>query len=83
MEYQEFYEEMIQQRGISEVCTECRGYGVKMYGSTATWRRGCIAGQAMTRGICDKCWGSGDQSNPWIDLRAYENERRAKKEQPK
>ena len=39
-----------------------------MYGSTATWHGG-IGGAAMTWGICDYCWGSGDVNRPWADQR--------------
>jgi hypothetical protein len=49
-------------------CKLCTGTGVRTYGSTATWRGG-IGGQAMTPGVCDCCWGSGDAERPWINLR--------------
>ena len=51
-------------RGIETPCPECGGSGVKTYGSTATWHGG-VGGQAMTMGVCDKCWGSGDKHHPW------------------
>jgi hypothetical protein len=47
-----------------ELCSDCAGWGVKLYGSTATWRGG-IGGQAMTTDVCDVCWGSGDKAQPW------------------
>lgn len=52
-------------------CVGCAGLGVKAYGSTATWRGG-IGGQAITNDICDTCWGSGDASRPWLNLREYD-----------
>lgn len=55
-------------RGVRNPCTKCNGKGSIMYGSTATWRGG-IGGAAMTRGVCDGCWGSGDADRPWQDLR--------------
>lgn len=57
-------------RGIPEedYCKKCSGSGVVSYGSTSTWRGG-IGGQMMTNGICDKCWGSGNENNPWLNLR--------------
>jgi len=50
-------------------CTKCRGSGVRIYSSTATWRGG-MGGAAMTRDVCDECWGTGDQDRHGVDLRA-------------
>lgn len=50
-------------------CPECRGVGQKAYSSTATWRRGGIAGQAITNDVCDVCWGTGLQNQKGVDLR--------------
>lgn len=50
-------------------CKSCGGSGTRCYGSTSTWRGG-IAGQAMTWGTCDTCWGSGRSDAPGVDLRA-------------
>lgn len=58
-------------RDIAHPCPDCGGSGVKTYSSTALWRRG-IGGQAFTNGVCDKCWGSGDSTRPWVDLRKLE-----------
>lgn len=55
----------------SDMCRECGGSGYKLYGSTATWRGG-VGGQAMTNSVCDCCWGSGSNSNPWPSWRKYE-----------
>lgn len=49
-------------------CSSCSGSGVLLYGSTSTWQGG-IGGAMMTEGLCDKCWGSGNQEKPWVDLR--------------
>lgn len=65
---------MLEIRGIEKACPRCKGSGVELYGSTATWRRGVVAGQAMTNDVCDSCWGSGDADRPWADLRALEKE---------
>lgn len=51
-------------RHPEDECPECRGYGVRLYSSTALWRKG-IGGQAITPGVCNKCWGSGDKHRPW------------------
>lgn len=71
-EYIEIQEEILQDcRGIppDEKCPECGGWGVKAYGSTATWQRGVIGGQMITNDICDHCWGSGNKYHPWLNLR--------------
>jgi hypothetical protein len=67
----EFLEKALEWRGISfvdEACDGCGGSGVVAYGSTATWHGG-IGGQAITNGVCDKCWGSGNRLHKWADLR--------------
>ena len=53
-------------------CSECHGYGGKTYPSTALWRRGGIAGQAFTWGVCDACWGTGRTDKKGINIRALE-----------
>lgn len=57
-------------RGLrpEDACLACRGTGAIQYGSTSTWRGG-MGGAAMTRDVCDQCWGSGDRHEPWVDLR--------------
>jgi len=57
-------------RGVRDPCEKCRGSGAVMYGSTSTWRGG-VGGAAMTRNVCDVCWGSGDKHKVWEDLRAW------------
>lgn len=57
-------------RGIPEdqVCVRCYGRGSRVYPSTSTWRGG-IGGQALTSDVCDQCWGSGNEKQPWTNLR--------------
>ena len=54
--------------GIENACERCGGSGTAVYGSTSTWRGGA-GGQMITSDICDRCWGSGDKSNKWTNLR--------------
>lgn len=63
-------------RGIYDPCDRCQGMGVCGYSSTATWRGG-VGGQAFTSDICSVCWGSGDKSRPWLDLRKLETKQQA------
>ncbi len=67
---QEFLERMCRFRNInpSHICPVCEGSGIRTYGNTTTYMSG-IGGQAMTIGVCDECWGSGDLSKPGTDLR--------------
>lgn len=69
-------EEFIHRRGVRSPCFMCRGLGTRYYPSTSTWRGG-MGAAALTSDVCDKCWGSGDQDRPWLDLRKLEKERRA------
>jgi len=55
-------------RNVQTPCKSCGGWGVVTYSSTATWRGG-IGGQAMTPGVCDRCWGSGDEHRKWASWR--------------
>ena len=49
-------------------CTRCGGKGRAQYSSGATYHGG--AGTAsMELDICDKCWGSGDETEPFDNLR--------------
>ncbi len=66
------YTQFIEERGVTTPCARCRGLGVRTYGSTATWRGG-IGGQAMTTGVCDRCWGSGDEHHHWPSHRLFES----------
>lgn len=57
-------------RGITpgQECEPCEGSGIKVYPSTATWRGG-IGGAAMTKDVCNHCWGSGVRDKPWPNWR--------------
>lgn len=57
------------------ICTACGGGGVKVYPSTSAWMGG-IGGMAITRSVCDRCWGSGTPDHKWTDLRKITNEMR-------
>ena len=61
---------LLEMRGIEpgNACTKCSGIGKRTYANTTTWRGG-IGGQAMTVDVCDKCWGSGDKTHTWLNLR--------------
>ena len=61
-----------QVRGTENPCSKCQGIGIRAYSSTATWHGG-MGGNIFTSDICDKCWGSGDENKPWLDLRALKN----------
>lgn len=66
-----FLDRALEWRGIEyrkDACPKCGGSGVVAYGSTATWMGG-LGGQAITNGVCDECWGSGDITRKWADLR--------------
>lgn len=66
----DFFEWLWSIRNIRTPCARCHGLGCYLYGSTSTWRGG-IGGAAMTRGVCDACWGSGDAARHGEDLRAW------------
>lgn len=66
---------MLEIRGIDDPCSFCSGSGVRVYGSTSTWRGG-IGGSAMTQDVCDRCWGTGDSRRKGCDLRAFTSRRR-------
>lgn len=63
-----FMERVLDYRCVETACKSCSGFGVKSYGNTTTWRGG-IGGQAVTPGVCDKCWGSGDENEKWLSLK--------------
>jgi hypothetical protein len=73
-ELERFYEWFLELKGIDkdDVCPECNGFGTKTYPNTSTWRHG-IGGQAITTGVCDRCWGSGSKSRPWRSWRTYDS----------
>ncbi len=53
---------------IHAPCPRCAGTGIRVYGNGATWRGG-MGVTAMTRDVCDACWGSCDAENPNPSLR--------------
>lgn len=57
------------------MCPKCEGAGEYYYPNTTTWRSrpGMLAGQTFTWGICDLCWGTGDEKNPGENLREKES----------
>lgn len=65
MDSEEFYRAALDWRGIDDPCSICGGSGVRAYSATSTWRGGGVGGQAITSGVCDTCWGSGDRNQPW------------------
>ena len=69
MTYEEAFKEFVAHRGVETPCNECSGLGTKTYGSTATWHGGA-GGQAITVGVCDRCWGTGDEHRKGVNLRA-------------
>lgn len=64
----EFRLRLLNWRGIEDPCEMCGGSGVRLYGSTSTWRGG-IGGQMVTSDVCDACWGSGDRFRHGCNLR--------------
>lgn len=72
------YERLLDWRGIyvDHACKTCGGSGIRMYGSTSTWHGGG-GGQAVTNGVCDKCWGSGNRLEPGANLKKIASERNA------
>ena len=73
--HDEMHAHMLDRRDIypEDACTQCGGYGVRMYSSTATWHGG-VGGQACTAGVCDRCWGSGSETRTWLNLRTRRDE---------
>ena len=65
------WQQFLDERNIQSPCPACSGLGVRVYGSTATWRGG-IGGQTLTQDVCSYCWGSGDANRKWPSWRHYE-----------
>jgi hypothetical protein len=63
---------LLEFRGIEKPCKKCSGAGSRVYADTSTWHSG-IGGQMLTTGVCDHCWGSGDELNIWPSHRKYQN----------
>ncbi len=63
--------EMLRWRGVETPCPTCGGAGSRGYSGSATWRGG-VGTNGGARDVCDVCWGSGDATRPWTDLRTLE-----------
>lgn len=63
------HEWMMAHRGAHRACGRCQGFGTQMYGSGSTYLGG-IAGAVCTMDLCSKCWGSGDESRPFRNVKA-------------
>jgi len=69
---EEMWQRMLYWRNIITPCKKCGGSGVITYPSTALWRSG-IGGQMISHGVCNECWGSGDENEHWSNIRKMEN----------
>ncbi len=49
-------------------CSRCGGLGHRAYPTSATWHGGA-GGMTVTGDLCDRCWGSGDESEPFPNLK--------------
>ena len=49
-------------------CHKCHGRGWLLYPKTTTYMHG-VGGNVMTKDVCEVCWGSGDERNPFRNLR--------------
>ena len=56
----QLWELMLEWRNIEKdnACGTCGGSGVRAY-------RGGAGGMMITEDVCDRCWGSGDQTRAW------------------
>lgn len=63
-----FIERFLMVRGIETLCHKCSGAGKVAYPNTSVWMGG-IGGQMITTGVCDHCWGSGDEHRHGANLR--------------
>jgi hypothetical protein len=53
------------------MCETCQGAGKIVYPDTSTYYRFTTTQDQLTVGVCDACWGSGDKTDVWTDLRLY------------
>lgn len=60
--------QFLEWRGIEDQCVKCGGAGRRAYASTSTWHVG-TGGSMVTDDVCDRCWGTGDQTKKGADLR--------------
>jgi hypothetical protein len=70
---EDFYKWLWEVRGITTPCKQCSGTGVRAYANTTTWIGG-IGGQMVTKGVCDVCWGTGDENEKGVDQRQLCNQ---------
>lgn len=75
MTYEEKVTFALDWRGVQHPCKKCGGRGTFCYGSTSVWRGGA-GGSAMTTAQCNVCWGSGEEGNPWPNMREIERKLR-------
>lgn len=54
---------MLRERGVDEMCPQCKGAGVVHDGPT--WIESEGGPQPTTTEVCDECWGSGDKNHHW------------------
>jgi len=69
-------EEFLRNRGLSRfetVCPPCGGWGLKWYSSGATWRGG-MGTASSAQDVCNFCWGSGNSSKPWLNLKTLQED---------
>ena len=63
--------DLLRRRGLTgPLCERCEGLGVILYDNDTTWGRSAVATHGPVFDVCDQCWGSGDDSRPWLDLRS-------------
>lgn len=69
----EVYKLIAARRHVRDACAVCRGTGVRMYASGATWRGG-MGTTCHAPDVCDACWGSGDRYRHGVNLRQLRDE---------
>lgn len=72
----EFLSLVHRRRNVRVPCDKCSGLGGRWYSSGSTWRGG-MGTARCEHDVCDACWGSGDASRPWTNIREVEKHRRA------
>lgn len=56
---------------LRNVCSSCSGLGRKWYGNGGTWHPPGMATQGHQRDLCNVCWGSGDDREPFMNMRKF------------
>jgi len=84
MTTQDLWDWMCELRNVETPCKRCGGAGVSTYASSSTWGGGA-GGMTPTSGVCDRCWGTGDEIRKGASYRliqhwknAYEREQKRK-----